>query len=412
MTIAEIGPPRVLIIKQAESRYLYTRTHGSLSEILEENLGCSGPLALITRLHADIAIVSDAHTLECRAWKEGIRMGMDAKRRIAEAYEAAREPSLAAECCLLGDIPWDSYDIVISVYVSVPRSVIAKHPGILWCYYVVDPCPSFLVSKHFFPMFGYNVFLNQNLSPGAPGKDTLSRFRRYRKASINFPYTAIDRDTISRTYPVQCQEGVLVDIRSYGRSTPQQLRALSRFGTVSGGRVPVGEFMRQLAGRKYFVALDPGPIHFRGNPLVEASSAGCLILVPRGMNVMYKQLILPECLHDGFDDLVEKLTALEADPERYHGALDRQRDLVTQYACTNPLDELMSLYRILRSDDFVRGSRIRADVVDMAMYVIFASLFFVLVPLYSFMNRMVEKLTGRALTAWIPRTVNRKGKLF
>jgi len=111
---------------------------------------------------------------------------------------------------------------------------VKEHPEIMWCYYHWDPCPTYLLSKRY-PLFKYNIFLNQSPSCSPLGEDARNSIASRGKGQINLPATFLAGDTLSRIFPVQKRTGIQIETRSLLLMKERERESLSAFGPVSGG---------------------------------------------------------------------------------------------------------------------------------------------------------------------------------
>jgi len=282
--------PKIAFIKQAVSPDLYTKTDGIIKELLKSSLLRSGPIDLIAQYDAKFYIVNECKTLPCKSWKESIFLGEDTKKAISKQYALAASPRIQKQVTDINDIPWEEIDIVISLNITIPGNIVKSRPNILWCYYILDPNLSYLISKKIAPFFRYNVFLNQNLSLEKISTKTHKKFLSYRKAVINFPYFYMSTKTFNTTFPPVKKAGIQLETRSLKHATKKQITTLKKFGPVTQ-RAPLIRYLGNLGKAKYFVVFPSTMGLFRGNSFIEAAAAGCLILAPEVVKVINKSMI-------------------------------------------------------------------------------------------------------------------------
>jgi len=352
--------PRIAFVKAATCIEFFSITEGTPAELLNSS-NKPGPLALYTELNARFFIVNDSRALECRAWKETPYYGKKTVADLKKRYEHAKKLKVKGVTLDLDQVPWDSFDIVISFYIAIPMRIVKKHPEIMWCYYHWIPCPTYLLSKRY-PLFKYNIFLNQWLSSGPLDGEIRNRIASRGKGQINFPATFLAGDTFSRIFPVQKRSGIQIEPRSFLLVTEKERETLSAFGPVSG-RAPFPQFLQQLCSCKYFVVLQKKMALFRGNGFIEASSGGCLILVPEAVKAVHSDLVLGECRYDGWDGLLSLIRSLETDEKLYNELLKKQRAYHHKHVFQLPSEELLESFRIFKSEFLTRKKRNRFSSV-------------------------------------------------
>ena len=103
-------------------------------------------------LNAEFIISKENSAFECQFWKHDktktfkfshIKDNRKLKTLPSKAFR--KNICSSSDDCQgdfsvdINNIDWSSYDIVISLCISIPYNIILKHPSILWCYYISEP---------------------------------------------------------------------------------------------------------------------------------------------------------------------------------------------------------------------------------------------------------------------------------
>lgn len=342
------------LVKQDVYQDLYVAScDAKPADLLFSSIGRVGPLGLFTLLGADFHIIREAHTPECHAWEkviphykpEWLRMLKTAPLTQTTLPEAAFfQPgsphphsrfSVDAE-----SVDWSRYDVVISINFSIPSAIVARHPSTLWCY-MIGEANVFMEFAH----FGYDVCLTQE-TRGIVARD-LGR--------VDFPYsfigprcleTVMDQ-TVDRT---SARQGLFIEINSdggrEGRTTPALAPLLATGHPLRFHRQNIRENLGELWDSKYFVKV--GGRFIRGNSVVEAISAGVLVLM-NPADLHHVQLIPKDTWIETAEDAVRIIGRLDRDPDEYRRLLALQRERVQSFVVDAPLASLENCLRIKRA---------------------------------------------------------------
>ena len=123
------------------------------------------------------------------------------------------------------------------------------------------------------------------------------------------------------------------------------------------------EFHTQMAASKYFVVLAGSPPR-TGGALVDAVSAGCVVLAPSLSVRSFRSFLLPELDFSNDDELVRRVEALESDAALYEQARARQADIVRRQFCRTPLRNLATLHSAFRMSKATFGTQLIAENID------------------------------------------------
>ena len=115
-----------------------------------------------------------------------------------------------------------------------------------------------------------------------------------------------------------------------------------------------------MAASKYFV-VTPGSPPKTGGALVDAISAGCVVVAPAATVRQFGQLTVPWLDVEDDAALLAHLDALERDPARYRLAREGQAAIVRRTFWEYPLRNLELLRATLRASSAGAASQRRAE---------------------------------------------------
>ncbi len=334
---------RIAFVKQDVYQDLYVcANRSSPSDLLSSTIMRVGPLGLFTLYDADFLIVKEGRERECKAYLKSYRPPAEVLRQLKDKpvnqirgevfdYLAPRSGRSHADFSVDADyVPWSDYDVVISVNVAVPTRIVRKHGSTLWCYMMGEAS-----RQAPYVEYGYDARLTQEVSGCVA--DGLG--------AVDFPYTFLGPD---------CLETLAAGFGATGAKTGvyAEINSTSERPVV---RVPQLEFVRglghevvmhdqdivrnlvKLANSKYFVKL--GGRRIRGNSLIEAISAGTLVLMdPK--DVVHSQLLPPETWVRSAREISDLIARLDADEGLYGAMLAEQRKRVASFVRDAPMESL------------------------------------------------------------------------
>jgi len=338
---------KIALVKQDVFQDLYVAPNrAGPAATLFSSLFRVGPAGLFTLLDADFLIVREAPVAECRVWERelpwiaptALRQLRDRplaatdlpdKDRYNPAAAVLRHADFAVDAAA---VDWSAYDVVVSLNVAVPSAVVARHPRVLWCY-----LPGEAQNHLDFPRFGYDVALNQLARGGvaaAPGV-------------LDFPYTFLGPRCLENLMAAELarpplRAGIFVEINS--AVDPAALAATGH--PLLSHRREVRANLAALYDTKYFVKC--GGRGVRGNSLVEAISAGALVLAPPTL-VHHAQLLPRETWIDSPADAAAVILRLDRDPAAHARLLAVQRERVQSFIVDAPLRSLENALRAKRA---------------------------------------------------------------
>ena len=336
---------KIALVKQDIYQDLYVSApKADPWERLSSTLMRTGPLGLFTDLDTEFYIVREHFSRECQIYHRLHDPGKDLRRELKTLPAnqiRAREfrflnplsnHSHADFAIDVQEVDWDRFDVVISINISIPTSIVKKHPQVLWAYMMgeagwqrpqVD--------------FGYDVALTQEVT----GRVTPGL------GNIDFPYTFVSstglETLLNKTgpHPAAQKAGIYAEVNCTTERPVvhvPQLEPFRRQGhVIQVHSQNILENLSRVKNSKYFVKW--GGRTIRGNSVIEAISCGTLVLMdPK--EVVHSQLLPPDAWVRSFDQLEAKITELERDPDQYADLLDRQRRLLDQFVWKAPLISL------------------------------------------------------------------------
>ncbi len=146
--------------------------------------------------------------------------------------------------------------------------------------------------------------------------------------------------------PETAREGFCLSHHSRGVLKDKERADLAEIGSVRTEWSTIADIHRAELQSSYFVVL-PGSKPSVGLALIEAISAGCLVLAPTQCVSGFRELLEPELAFSSFDELIPLVRRLESD----HGFREKLRarqeshveQLVLHESCTQPRGGLADL---------------------------------------------------------------------
>lgn len=311
-------------------------------ELYKSTLMRCSPIGLAELFHADFLIVKESMEYPCQeityGWEKTNRKSLlhNKKQKLKTLPfldETYHEHLTLEEVSYDVDaIDWSEYDIVITMNACVPTRITQQYPRTLWCTYVSendDVWTSTLFD-------GYKVILNQDVRNNLP------------PFAVGFPYSFCGPTTIERIgkdyLGVKMRSGIFIELNNSTErpflTPPEPFIRISQQTNqpllLHDQNVLVN--CKKLSTAKYYVKLLGRVI--RGNGVVEAISAGCLLLMNPSLT-MYSDLVLEECRVVDEKGCIEKIRFLEEHPQIYIQLVQKQRDYFTKWYVETPLLNLI-----------------------------------------------------------------------
>ncbi|MGI8707748.1 MAG: hypothetical protein ACR2LG_06080 [Actinomycetota bacterium] len=230
-------------------------------------------------------------------------------------------------------IDWSEYDLVLAMDGCVPSMVTREFPTTAWAYYIGEPCMRQYRRSSKAPLEGYQWFLNQRFR----AIDTTALASH----ELEFPYylqypgcfePLLDREGLPP------RSGSTLEHHSASTAAHGVIDLLKRYGEVRLSAGTPRDIIDRLHASKYFVRL--GGRRLWGNALIEAVSAGCLVVGDPSAFV-HRDLFTPATSAATQLEVVDRVRALEADQELYAAELERQRLFVQFVGFDRPVADLL-----------------------------------------------------------------------
>lgn len=330
---------KICVVKQNSCYDLYTQTGPNARSILESSNMRTGPIGLWGAFDCSFKVVADNSEKECqlgeRHWKKFVK-GWN--------YKKIQSPEHSS------DIDWSLYHIVISIDVAIPSKIVMKYPGVMWCYYFLEGGPVAIDTLfRGSPFYCYNVFLNHRLSKNKLTKESkeISLIQNKRRAVLDFPFYILSSETIQQIYHecnINKRCGIVLSHHSYPVVSEHEKMMLSEFGEVFDKYSTISDIHKLELKSKYFI-VHPECKPMAGLALIEAISAGCLVIAPRKLIWGFPELINESFDYCNFSEMIDILRFLENDIKLYDAERRNQSSKVDDWCFINPTNNLEYLYR-------------------------------------------------------------------
>lgn len=323
-------------------------------EILLSSIMRVGPIGLMEELNADFFIVKEENKLETQLYKKVIPhitphlyllKTETADKLPGQGFKCPGSPfpngKFAVDC---HSIDWGKYDIVISINIALPTSVVLKHTKTLFCYMIGEANMATDTVR-----FGYDVTLNQ-MARGIIAKQC---------GVVDFPYTFLGEATLEKIMSrvlgrPSKKRGIFMEINSTTErpvtKVPMHFKPLQTAGyDIILHKQNIKENLTSIYDSKYFIKM--GGRSIRGNSVAEAISLGSLAIMDREQ-VIHKELIIDECNVKNMQDVIALITKLDNDEELYLSLLTRQRAILDRLFYNAPLQSLKNCLEAKRNGNY------------------------------------------------------------
>jgi len=237
-------------------------------------------------------------------------------------------------------IPWGKYDVIISLDIAVPLRIMNLHPHVLWVYFPADPGTPTSKSARCTPPNGFDVALTHmhrrfSVRPGLGSR------------TIDCPYSFQTPFSWKSTWAQPPERaGVMVEGKTYGKLTPDQLASLTRFGPVRRPQGSVSEMAHNLLSSRYYLSLYGHPL--TGNGQIEAIMAGCLSIGDPETYVQ-RSLYTPLTVVPDFASSLQRIEEFERSPNLREQSRQEQQ-AIAEYICfRRPAYQLLTFLQKKRS---------------------------------------------------------------
>lgn len=336
---------RIAFLKQDAYQDLYIGDKSfSTLELLFSSIMRTGPIGLFTDLNTDFYIIKEENTYECKIWENviptiepNLLRQLKDKSILHIPFPSSRylEPgsmnSHKEFSVSSNSVNWNNYDIVISINVAIPTSIVKLYPNTLWCYMIGE------ANKYIdLVYFDYDVCLNQEI------KGIISK----EPGIIDFPYTFVSKNGIESLLKKyikrkSLKQGIYAEINA---TTERPVRNVPHFEPLkkTGHKIRthkqnIKDNLIEIYDSKYFLKI--GGRIIRGNSVIEAISAGTLVLMNPN-DIIYTQLLPKECWVSSVEEAYNKIVYFDKNPKAYYKALTKEKDLLQHFVFDCPLESL------------------------------------------------------------------------
>lgn len=347
---------RVCVVKQHTTYDLFTRTGPDLATIVASSNWRSGPIGLWEAFETSARIVFEDSAAECqlgkRHWGQYVQ-GWDLWPAGSTADDAEA-------------VDWGQYDIVIAIDVAVPTRIVERFPSVMWCYYFIEGGPAGIDGPfRGSPYYAYNVFLNHRLAKSLLGEESpeFCKMIRSRRAALDFPYYMQSSQSVSRLHPevtTEQREGFCLSHHSRSVLADHERAALATIGPVRTEWHTIADIHRAEMQSAYFV-VHPASQPSAGLAIIEAVSAGCLVLAPSRCIWGFPELVTTELDFSSIDQLVDLVRSLQDDHQRFAQLRAQQERRVDEWCYANPARNLETLLQAFRSSSASPAKQRRAE---------------------------------------------------
>lgn len=335
---------KIALVKQEVYQDLYVCpvTEKDAANILFSSMGRVGPIGLMAELDADFYIVKEEPEFETQIYRKVIPhiskylylLKTETLDKIpGQGFKQPGSPypngKFAVDC---HDIDWSKYDVVISINVSLPTSVVRSYPQTLFAY-MIGEANMATGTVH----FGYDVTMNQ-MARGIIAKKC---------GIVDFPYTFVSSDTLHKVMQKHLgreaeNKGIFMEINSTTErpvtKAPAHFQPLIDAGyEIILHKQRIFDNLKSIYDAKYFVKM--GGRHIRGNSVAEAVSLGTLAIMNRN-EVIHHELIIDECDVKTMDQMLNLINRLEKDTDLYKELLAKQQRVLKELFFDAPIQSL------------------------------------------------------------------------
>lgn len=352
--------PKICLVKQNVYKDLYNSPPNSSPRdlLLSSNMR-TGPAGLLAAFPVDFRIVEVAPDPECSVWKQKITDCRHGDLSLFESNITRKHKQIDGGhrshqdfTVSVDEVDWGIYDIVICYDIAIPRRVCVEFPHVYWACFITEGCMPEFRSSLQRQVPGYQVVLNHHFRPDEDLDKPLSGVHLGAHV-IEFPYflqySGCFHDILCRSFDNEERSGVILDPRTKGILSSQQLLVLAQFGPVRAVGGLVWQMLDALMASKYYVRL--GNHKVLGNSSIEAIASGTLFIGSRyGIKNPYllgREVTLAsvEFGEKQFDELITLLSALESDKSHFETSVFNQRDRLDYLCFIRPVRQLLIHYR-------------------------------------------------------------------
>ena len=339
---------RIALVRQDVYSDLYCcNPKMSGPEIVRHSVRRTGPAGLLVDLHADYWVVKEDAAPECAIWTEKIANDPDP---CAQTYRAQKDrpPGAGFVNCFsdyavkVDEIPWDRYDLVVSIDISVPFRIIQRSRRPLWAYLPGDPGVPTAKRSLQEPPGNYDISLSHS-------------FRRHSvrpslgPRTVEFPYTFLRRGSWDKIFPrsqTERRRGTMVEHQTEKLLSDPERQKLQGIGPLRRPEGSILDVAERLNRSAFYFRCGGGPIV--GNGIVEAAASGCLA-VGNAREFVNRSLFCHPNVWFTREAGIDRILELASDPKSLDQWVGIQGRLLDYYCFYRPIREILRLWTLRKS---------------------------------------------------------------
>lgn len=344
---------RIAFVRQDVFRDLYC-CHSQMpgEKIVQQSVRRTGPAGLLVDLRADYWILKEDSAPECSVWTEKIAKDPDPR---PDAYRAMKDEvpapgfhsSFGQFAVGVDEVPWESYDLVVSMDISVPFRIVARTRRPIWAYLPGDPGVPTAKRSLRKPPGNYDLSLTHSFRR-FPVRPNLGPW------TVEFPYTFLRQATWRRIFPSDpetLRQGTMVEHQTEELLSPAERELLRAVGPIRRPEGSIQDVADRLNRSLFYFRCGGGAIV--GNGLVEAAAAGC-VAFGNHREFVSRSLFSHANLCVTRIQGVEKIRRLNAEPKNLARLQSLQGWLVDQFCFYRPLRDIGKIWEKKRRN---RGAK-------------------------------------------------------
>lgn len=357
---------RVALIKQDTYKDLYVALPCD-PDFYKASPRRSGPLSIPEVFSCDFYIVKTTEDDECKLYEKKVleagHGSIDDWLKVPSEYRI--NGLVQADCAIdVSEVPFSSYDIIISIDISVPERIVKTFSNQLWCYFISEPPLSAWKNSWLKPLYGYDIFLTQCFRTD----EEISKAKQFLplKHTIDLPYVSAGSETYNRLFGFtqkspssDAKPSATIPGYRLRQLSTEQLAKLSQYFEIIKPSGMIGNYLSSLNNSEFYLRL--GNKSKFGNETIEAVASNCVFISsPKGwrnriFNVPSTVLTSSE-IDDQITQAIELASHFRADIRRKINAMDCQTRILDRICYYKPILSIVEQYerkRLRRSRLFI-----------------------------------------------------------
>jgi len=337
--VRRFGDLRIALVRQEVFDDLYRGDLGVRGEeLVRQSVKRTGPAGLPVDLGADYWIVREDPAPECRVWEE--KFSGDPSAALERYRRESRIP-FAPRAVPCAEVPWEDYDLVITVDVAVPFALMARTRRPVWAYLPGDPGTVTAKRSLRRPPGNYHLALSHSFRRLAVRPSLGPR-------TVEFPYGFLRRKTWQRVFPEtdgSPREGIMLESHTAALMGEEERREFQPWGPLRRPSGPIRQVAADLNASQFYLRCGGRPLV--GNGLIEAVAAGCVAVGPPGEFISRSLLTgLGPVRNRG--EAAAEIRRLAEDPDRCRRVREAQGRRLDYYCFHRPAEDLWRAWRQVR----------------------------------------------------------------